>query len=198
MEWIAISAAAGKVWRLVNTPTGRAIALAIAAVIVTAIARAHWINQGIAAGVAQERAQEALRAEEAAKAVLRRENRLTAIAGRAQADLEKTQTKIQTKIITLTKEIPVYVPPAADVMLPAGFVRLYDAAATQRDPGSLSAGAGGPVEAPSGLTLAAATPTFLGNLGAAHECLAEVATWRSWYTATAAEFDRPLMDAPHD
>lgn len=198
MQFLALAELAHRAWRLINTPIGRAIALIVAAVIITAAARAHWINQGIAAGVAQEQAQEALRAEKAAEAALKRERRLVAVSGRARADLDKAKVEIRTKFVTLTKEIPVYVPPAADVMLPSGFVRLYDAAASQRDPGAFSPGAGGPVEAPSGLTLAAATPTFLDNLGAAHECLAEVSTWRSWYTATAAEFDAPLMDAPHD
>lgn len=63
---------------------------------------------------------------------------------------------------TITKEIPIYVTPKADAActIPAGFVRIHDAAAANVAP---NAAAGDPDAPAAGLTLSAVADTVAGN-----------------------------------
>lgn len=100
--------------------------------------------------------------------------------------VEKTRTVIQWKTRTLTKEVPVYVSAQADsrCIVPRGFVRLYDNAASGVS--DVPAPASGSDDADSGLALSAVAATDVANLGAGNEAIAEVRAWREWYAKMAA------------
>ncbi|UOF16464.1 hypothetical protein IEQ11_07385 [Lysobacter capsici] len=68
---------------------------------------------------------------------------------------------------TITKEIPVYVTAKADAacVVPAGFVRIHDAAAANTAP---DASAGDPDAPAAGLTLSAVADTVAGNYTTCH------------------------------
>lgn len=74
---------------------------------------------------------------------------------------------------TVIKEIPVYVTPTADAActVPAGFVRIHDAAA-QGTP--LDGPAGDPDAAASGIALSAVAEVTAANYGTCHEYAAQV------------------------
>lgn len=97
-------------------------------------------------------------------------------------DLRAKTVEIQWRTRTLIKEVPTYVTPDADdrCVIPVGFVRLHDAAAS-----GLPVASGGPVEAPSGVELSTVAGTVATNYGAALEWRAEAQAWRDWYEAQA-------------
>lgn len=78
-----------------------------------------------------------------------------AITLRAALNGAAHREKIVTQYATITKEVTRYVPAKADAecVVPNGFVRLFDAAASQTDPDALPATAGEPDGSPSGIAL---------------------------------------------
>lgn len=142
-------------------------------------------------GTRAEQRAEAARAAAAAKAVARREVRAQTITDQAAGALTKTRVEIQYRTRTLIQEVPIYVTPQADrdCTVPVGFVRLHDAAASG-DPPGLPGPAGGPVDAASGVALSAVAETVVANYGAAFDWRAEALTWRAWYAAQKAAWDR--------
>lgn len=176
----------------VRSPAGRRILLILAAVALLVILlitmRHHWVGLG----VAQERAAEAQRLAAAVKKVAKREVVASSITDKAKTGLATEQVRIQTVTRTLIKEVPVYVTPAADdrCVVPLGFVRLHDAAASGGASG-LPRAAGGPLDAPSGVQLSAVSATVVSNYGVAHDWRAEALTWRSWYAEQKAAWDKP-------
>ena len=80
---------------------------------------------------------------------------------------------------TITKEIPVYVTAQADAAcpIPAGFVRVHDAAA-QGVP--LGDPAGDPDAPAPGVTLSAVADTVAGNYTACHEAGAQLTALQVW------------------
>ena len=80
---------------------------------------------------------------------------------------------------TITKEIPVYVTAKADAAcpIPAGFVRVHDAAA-QGVP--LGEPAGDPDAPAAGVTLSAVADTVAGNYTACHEAGAQLTALQAW------------------
>ena len=95
----------------------------------------------------------------------------------------QTVEKIRWRTETLTKEIPVYVPPRVDVVyrLPRGLVSLHNEAATGVS--SVPAAPGGYVEEPSDVTPSQLATTFIGNYGTCRTWESEALTWRAWYVA---------------
>jgi len=95
----------------------------------------------------------------------------------------EARERAQTVTRTLLKKVTEYVPAAADAdcVVPAGFVRLHDAAAQ-----GLSTPAGGPEQAASGVPLSAVTETVVANYGVAYDWRAEALGWRDWYAKQAA------------
>jgi len=107
----------------------------------------------------------------------------------ARAGLDRERVVIQARTVTLIREVPVYVTPAADArcVVPLGFVRFHDAAAAGE--AVVSASAGGPLDAPAGIELSAVAATLADNYGAAFQWRAEALTWRRWYAEQKAAWD---------
>lgn len=104
---------------------------------------------------------------------------------RAANDGENLRIEYRTK--TLIERIPQYVPTPVDCpTVPSGFVSVFNAAATGSE---LPASPSGPVEADSGVTLAAVAETSAYNFGIAQQLRARVLAWETWY---------PLQKAAHE
>lgn len=105
-------------------------------------------------------------------------------AASAQAASTITSARKNVRIVTqtLVKKVPIYVPPSADAacVINSGFVQSLDAAAR------VPSAAGGPVEAPSGLSLSAVAANVIENYGVAYDWRAEAIGWRAWYATQAA------------
>lgn len=86
---------------------------------------------------------------------------------------------------TITKEIPVYVTAKADAAcpIPAGFVRVHDAAA-QGVP--IGEPAGDPDAPAPGITLSAVADTVAGNYTACHETSEQLTSLQSWLSGLQA------------
>lgn len=138
-------------------------------------------------GVQAEKFAEARRQEKARLLIAKREATAEKIAAGVSADIGAEKVRVQTVIKTLIEEVPVYVTPAADAqcVVPSGFVRLHDAAAS-----GVPAAAGGPVDAASGVPLSAVASTVAENYGIAYEWRAEALGWRTWYAEQKAAWDR--------
>lgn len=82
---------------------------------------------------------------------------------------------------TVVKEIPSYVSPAADAActVPAGFVRVHDAAARAEDAGP----AGGDDDAATGIALSAVTETVAGNYGTCNLIREQLIGLQGWIEA---------------
>ena len=181
MTWLAISA-------FLKGPLARYLALGFVAVALVLGFRSHWIS----AGVKQEQAAEAKRLASEVKKVAKREVKADAITETIKTDTIKARAQIEYRTKVLVKEVPVYVTPAADdrCILPVGFVRLHDAAASGGAAG-LPQAPGGPLDAPSGVPLSAAISTVIANYGAAYDWRAEAMSWRQWYVVQKAEWEKP-------
>jgi len=79
----------------------------------------------------------------------------------------------------ITKEVPVYVTPEADAActVPAGFVRIHDAAAEGRAP---EPPAGDPDAPAAGLALSAVTDTITGNYETCHVIREQLIALQEW------------------
>ena len=79
---------------------------------------------------------------------------------------------------TITKEVPVYVTEKSDAacVIPVGFVRIHDAAATSAVPAT----AAGDNERPSGVALSAVAETVTFNYGASYKIREQLNACRSW------------------
>jgi hypothetical protein len=168
----------------ITGPVGRWIALALAVLALLAGVHHHGVTQGRD----REKAAQAARLERARKDVVRREARAVQITDTARAGLDRERVRIQTRTVTLIREVPVYVTPAADdrCVIPVGFVRLHDAAASET---RLPATAGGPLDAPAGIDLSAVASVVATNYGTAYGWRAEALTWRRWYAEQKAAWD---------
>lgn len=171
-----------------KSPLARYIGLALLCVALVLGLRHHWVG----VGVKQERAAEAKRLEKAKVKVAKREVKADAITSKVATERVKEQARIEYRTKILVKEIPTYVSPAADsrCILPVGWVRLHDAAASGSAP-SLSQGPGGPLDAPSGVQPSEAITSVIGNYGVAYSWRAEAMAWREWYVAQKAEWEKP-------
>ena len=149
----------------------------------------------LAFGVQEVRLKNARSGEAHANAKLQAEQRAEAArqtealhaSARASAQTAQVRIRIRTITKTLLQKVPLYVPAAADAecVLPLGFVRLHDAAAQ-----GVPTPAGGPDQAPSGVTLSAIAETVVANYGVAYDWRAETLAWRDWYVRQAAIWGR--------
>lgn len=174
------------IWSFAKSPLGRWVLAGLAIVLLLFAVHDH----GFKAGVAHEKAAEARRLDRARKDVARREAKAVKITDTIRAEHGREVVRIQTRTVTLIKEVPTYVSPAADTrcVIPVGFVRLYDAAVRSSE---LPAAAGGPLDAPSGIELSGLLATDVENFGIAYQWRAEAMTWRRWYAEHKAEWDKP-------
>lgn len=84
--------------------------------------------------------------------------------------------QVKGEIVTITQEIPVYVPPSADPVLGTGWVRLHDAAATRAIP---EAAPGADVAAPA-IAASEALKGVVGNYGACHGIALQLLALQEW------------------
>lgn len=174
------------IWSFAKSPPGRWVIAALA--VMALLAGVH--HHGVGSGIAKEKAAEARRLERARKDVARRTVKAEGISAAAKAGLDREKVRIETRTVTLIREVPTYVTPAADArcVVPVGFVRYHDAAASEA---TLPPASGGSLDAPSGVELSAVAATVAGNYGAAFQWRAEAVTWRAWYAEQKAEWDKP-------
>ena len=80
---------------------------------------------------------------------------------------------------TITREIPIYVTQKADAAcaIPAGFVRLHDAAATGQPAGPST---GDPDAPAAGITLSAIAGTVADNYTSCHATAAQLSALQDW------------------
>lgn len=170
----------------ITGPVGRWIGVALAVLALLAGVHHHGVTQGRD----REKASQAARMERARKDVARREAKAVQITDQSRANLDRERVVIQTRTVTLIKEVPRYVSPAADdrCIVPVGFVRIHDAAASASE---LPAASGGPLDAPSGVSLSDVLATDIENLGVGYSYRAEVIAWRSWYQQQREAWDKP-------
>lgn len=112
------------VWSFLKSPIGRYLAATVGVVLVLALAYHVAFSNGVKHQLALD-----TKAEAAAKAnVAAHEVKAAAISTTAKADLVKTQTVIQTRTVTLLKEVPTYVTAKDDAAcaVPPGFVSLWN------------------------------------------------------------------------
>ncbi|MEA9576935.1 hypothetical protein [Xanthomonas campestris] len=87
---------------------------------------------------------------------------------------------------TITREIPIYVTKKADAAcaIPAGFVRLHDAAATGNPAGPST---GDPDAPAAGITLSAVAGTVADNYTSCHSTAAQLSALQDWIDLHAPE-----------
>lgn len=172
---------ARKAWAFLKSPIGRWMA-GIAGVLLMLV----LIYQGgVSAGVERERAANAKlvaaamgKADKVAKAS-------SAISKTARDAHDADLVRINDLTAKLQQKVPIYVTPEADrrCVIPAGYVRLRDAAGAGVDP--VPSAAGGSVDADSGLVLSDLAANDVTNAAAFNTAVAEVKAWRGWYAAQA-------------
>ncbi|MDR7232065.1 Na+-transporting methylmalonyl-CoA/oxaloacetate decarboxylase gamma subunit [Caulobacter sp. BE264] len=137
-------------------------------------------HRGYQSGVKAEQDAQAERVEKAKKRVKEGDKRANAANTAIATKHVQTVEKIRWRTETLTKEVTVYVPQTVDRVyrLPAGLVRVHDAAASGSD---LPAAPGGSVEEPSDVTPSQFATAIVGNYGTCRVWESEALTWRNWY-----------------
>lgn len=161
-----------------TSPIGRGTAAALGALALLV----GLYSVGHHNGVMGERGVWQKKADDAATAAREIEAKGGIISAGLQASHEAETTKIEYRTKTLIQRIPEYVPHAVDCPVNAGAVSVFNAAVVGSE---IPAASGGPVEAPSGLTLSDLTAAAVYNLGVANQALDEAQTWRTWYAEQA-------------
>jgi hypothetical protein len=170
-----------KLWAFLRSPIGRWLAGAAVMLLLAFLV----YRSGVSAGVDRERAANAklvaaamAKADKVAKAS-------AAISKTAREKHAADLVRINDLTAKLQQKVPIYVTPQADrrCVIPAGYVRLRDAAGAGVDP--VPGPAGGSLDADSGLVLSDLAANDLVNAAAFHTCVAEVKAWRGWYPAQA-------------
>jgi len=171
MSWLAVKLFFGKLpWLLIG------VGLVVAGVLLLAYDKG--INHEKRAQAGREAAARA-----AVKKIDVRADKITADVGQA---LARTQTDIRYVTKEIIKEVPRYVTVEADAhcVVPAGFLRLHDAAAAGHLPGVARPPGG--VDEPSGVPLSVVSAAVADNYGTALGWRAEAEAWRDWYERQAA------------
>lgn len=108
--------------------------------------------------------------------------RVSDAVGRRSAE---RQTAIRTNTIEILREVPVYVTAQANAgcVVPHGFVRLHDAAATGADPGAVSDPAAPPHDAPSGTSLTEVSGRVIENYGVCRAEAERLKSLQDWLRA---------------
>lgn len=105
------------------------------------------------------------------------------------AAVETATAKERVVTQTLIREVIKYVPASADAqcVVPVGFVRLHDQAATGLLPDPANA-PGEPADAPSHVALSAVGATIAENYGGCREDTEKLKGWQAWYASVAPIF----------
>lgn len=175
-------------WAFLKSPLGRQIGLFLAA-----LALLIGLNRcGYQDGVKHEQDAQAARVAKAQKAVVKREKKADAISTNAGKSLERVRIETRYRTKTITERIPIYVTSQADAqcVVGAGFVGLWNQAASGRE-AELAGLASGSLDAPSGVRLSDVLAGTVANFGIAYDWKAEAMTWRAWYGAQKAAWEKP-------
>jgi hypothetical protein len=145
---------------------------------------------GFAAGWTVKGWQVGAAARTAEARVLRQAETAGQISVAAATADQAARDQITAETGTIIKELPAHVTPADDArcVVPFGFVRSYDAAATG-DLSALSGAAGEPDGAPSGVALSAVATTDVANLGDCRGVARQLTDLEDWLTAERANFN---------
>ena len=170
------------VWRFLKTPLGHALFFASGLMIIGALV----YQGGVSSGVDREKAAEVKRVAVATREAARAAKASVAISSRAQQALNAALNHNVALTYQLQQKVPTYVSSQADrrCVISRGYVELRNAAGAGVDP--VPAGAGGSVDADSGLVLSDLARNDITNAAAFHAAVAEVTAWRDWYVAQAA------------
>lgn len=125
------------------------------------------LGGGYRLGVLSEQGNAALATAEQLRQAFEQGRELGTVRDRIVTEYVDRVQVIEKRGATIVKEVPVYVSAAADraCAVPAGFVRLHDAAALGLQP---PGGAGAADEAASGVALSAVAGTVAGNYTECH------------------------------
>lgn len=110
----------------------------------------------------------------------------SAVTNDVEQKAAEQQIKIVTRYKTITKEVPVNVTAKADAqcVIPRGFVRVHDIAATGMPsvPGAAGEPNGGTSDAdsPSGVSLSTVATTVAGNYGTYQQVVAQLLDLQAW------------------
>lgn len=127
--------------------------------------------------------------------VIERERDQADVTSEVEARATETQVQIRTVTQTIIKEVPIYVPAEADARfaLPAGLVRVHDAAATGQP---LSEPSGEPDDAARNLEASDIAPSWLAatiaeNYGTCHADQARLGDLQDWVRRQQAVTNAP-------
>lgn len=159
-------------------PKWRAYAFASAAGLVLGFGGGWKVRGWIAQEDAVKQARAQILAVEQVRSVERNLAKETAEIG---AHVEARSGTVRTATREIVERIPSHVSSEADARcaVPAGFVRVHDAAALGVPP--VAASPGQSDEAASGVELSAVARTVAGNYGACHEAAEMVSGWQAFY-----------------
>jgi hypothetical protein len=171
----------GKIWAFLKSPFGQWlcwIGVALLAVVLI-------YQGGVSAGVDRERAANAKLVAAATERAVKVSKASAAISAAARDRHATDLIRINDLTAKLQQKVPIYVTPEADrrCVIPAGYVRLRDAAGAGVDP--VPPGPGGSLGADSGLVLSDLARNDVTNAAAFNTAIAEVKAWRGWYATQA-------------
>jgi len=188
---VALLAAKDRVWASAKSPAGKIAGVALAVCVVLG-----WLYlTGRHHGMLTERARWEAKEAVYAKAAAALDRQTNAIAVGVRAVLEAKVHAIETRTTIVRERIPRFVTPKADrdTPIPVGFVRVFNASAEGAE---LPATPGGPVDAPTSVTLSTVADVLVQNHSAALELKAEAEAWRDWYPKVKAEWEKAGLRGP--
>lgn len=170
-----------KIWAFLKSPLGRWAFVIAGALLITALV----YQGGVSAGADRERAANAKLVAEATDRAAKVAKASSAVSEAARRDHAAALANIADLTTKLQQKVPAYVTPEADrrCVIPAGYVRMRDAAGAGVDP--VPAAAGGSLDVDSGLVLSDLARNDVTNAAAFHTAVAELKAWRGWYAAQA-------------
>lgn len=189
---LELKAALATAWSALTSPVGRIVAASLA--VLLALLAVH--HHGYRAGESHQKAVYAAAMVKAQAHVAKIEKDSAQISAKAQADNAAANARIAALTLNLQSKVKTYVTPEADrrCVIPAGYVRLRDAAGTGLPvvPGP----AGQPVDADSGLALSDLAANDIVNAASFNILLEEVKAWRGWYVAQADLWSKNIKASP--
>jgi len=148
-------------------------------------------HRGYERGKRDEVAAQGLRNLAAATQAQNLTNKARDASDKVGPKVEAAKVEVRTVTQTLSREVVRYVPAAADAqcVVPVGFVRLHDQAATGVLPDPADP-AGQPADAPSGIALSAVGSTLVENYGGCREDREALKGWQDWWIGVSPAFKR--------
>ena len=170
---------------MISLRTGLEAGVALAIIIAIPIVDHRAYNRGKNDEVAAQSLRNALAATKARE----KTDKASDASSKVGVTVEAATVKERVVTQTLIREVPRYVTVVSDAkcVVPAGFVRLHDQAATGLLPQASDA-PGEPFDAPSGVALSAVGSTVVANYGSCREDAERLRGWQAWYAGVAPIF----------